>query len=126
MKGLSLIFQFLFENEYSKEALKEMGLELKNYASLQKEYIKLYSIEKLIQLFSALFLCLIFIILGLIIIFYLSFAIVFKLVPIAGGLPMSLIIVSCFLILLGIIIYFFRRPLIEKPVTNLLTNILYK
>lgn len=126
MKGINLIFQFLFENRYSKNALKDIGIELKNYAVLQKEYIKLITTEKLIRLFSILFLCLIMISLGVIVLFYATFALVFQLAPIVGGIPISLIIIVSSLLLFMLIIYIFRKKIIEKPIAILLINILYK
>lgn len=125
MKGLNLIFDLLTGNEETAGNLKQVGNELKNYISLQKEYIKLVSTEKLIRFISAFVLGIILIAIGLAILFYLTIAFVVFIAPLVGGTINSLMITSALLLLLALMIYFLRKPLIERIITRTLIKTLY-
>ena len=63
----------MFANDKNIDNLQQLLAELKKYAELQKDYVKLHLVEKLTILISTLILVFILLILGIIALFYLSF-----------------------------------------------------
>jgi len=113
----------MFANDKNIDNLQQLFVELKKYAELQKDYVKLHLVEKLTILVSSLILVLVLVILGIIALFYLSFTLAYVLAPHVGGLMVSYgIITGC--IILIILIIFFRKRLIMQPMVNFLANLL--
>ena len=113
----------MFANDKNIDNLQQLFVELKKYAELQKDYVKLHLVEKLTILVSSLILVLVLVILGIIALFYLSFTLAYVLAPHVGGLVSYGIITGC-IILLIILIIFFRKRLIMQPMVNFLANLL--
>ena len=101
----------MFANDKNIDNLQQLLAELKKYAELQKDYVKLHLVEKLTILISTLILVFILLILGIIALFYLSFTLAYVLEPHVGGLMASLIVL-------------FRKRLIVQPMVNFLANLL--
>ena len=76
----------MFANDKNIDNLQQLLAELKKYAELQKDYVKLHLVEKLTILISTLILVFILLILGIIALFYLSFTLAYVLAPHVGGL----------------------------------------
>ena len=76
----------MFANDKNIDNLQQLLAELKKYAELQKDYVKLHLVEKLTILISTLILVFILLILGIIALFYLSFTLAYVLEPHVGGL----------------------------------------
>ena len=88
----------MFANDKNIDNLQQLFVELKKYAELQKDYVKLHLVEKLTILVSSLILVLVLVILGIIALFYLSFTLAYVLAPHVGGLMVSYgIITGCIL-----------------------------
>ena len=102
----------MFANDKNIDNLQQLFVELKKYAELQKDYVKLHLVEKLTILVSSLILVLVLVILGIIALFYLSFTLAYVLAPHVGGLMVSYGIITGCIILLIILIIFFRKRLI--------------
>ena len=109
----------MFANDKNIDNLQQLFVELKKYAELQKDYVKLHLVEKLTILVSSLILVLVLVILGIIALFYLSFTLAY-----VGGLMVSYGIITGCIILLIILIIFFRKRLIMQPMVNFLANLL--
>ena len=101
----------MFANDKNIDNLQQLFVELKKYAELQKDYVKLH-------------LVLVLVILGIIALFYLSFTLAYVLAPHVGGLMVSYGIITGCIILLIILIIFFRKRLIMQPMVNFLANLL--
>ena len=114
----------MFANDKNIDNLQQLFVELKKYAELQKDYVKLHLVEKLTILVSSLILVLVLVILGIIALFYLSFTLAYVLAPHVGGLMVSYGIITGCIILLIILIIFFRKRLIMQPMVNFLANLL--
>ena len=114
----------MFANDKNIDNLQQLFVELKKYAELQKDYVKLHLVEKLTILVSSLILVLVLVILGIIALFYLSFTLAYVLAPHVGGLMVSYGIITGCIILLIILIIFFRKRLIMQPMVNFLANVL--
>lgn len=114
----------MFANDKNIDNLQQLFAELKQYAELQKDYIKLHLVEKLTILVSTLILVLVLVTLGVIALFYLSFALAYVLEPHVGGLMASYSIISGGIVLLIILVVIFRKRLIMQPMVNFLANLL--
>ena len=114
----------MFANDKNIDNLQQLFVELKKYAELQKDYVKLHLVEKLTILVSSLILVLVLVILGIIALFYLSFTLAYVLAPHVGGLMVSFEKITGCIILLIILIIFFRKRLIMQPMVNFLANLL--
>lgn len=113
----------MFANDRNIDNIQQLLSELKNYAELQKDYIKLHLVEKLTILFSTLILIFILLVLGFITLFYLSFTLAYILEPYVGGLMASFGIISGSIILFILIIVAFRKRLIVQPLVHFLANL---
>lgn len=114
----------MFAKEKNIDNLQQLFAEVKQYAELQKEYVKLHIVEKLTILISTLILVLVLAALGIIALFYLSFTLAYVLAPHVGGLTASYGIISGGIVLLILLIAAFRKRLIIQPLVNFLANLL--
>ena len=79
--------------------------------------------EKLSKLLSTLLLVLLVVILGVVVLFHLSFTLVYILAPLVGGLMMSFALITCFHILLIVLLVLFRKKLIIDPTVKLIAEL---
>ena len=114
----------MFANDKTIDNLQALFTEVKRYVDLQKDYVKLDITHKLTILISTLILILGLMVLGMIALLYLSFTLAYILEPYVGGLTNSYAIITGGILILGFIIYAFRKKLIIQPLTNFLANLL--
>jgi hypothetical protein len=113
----------MLSSDKNVENIAQLVEVVKRYVGLQKEFLKLDAIEKVVKLVTALALAIVFIILGVAVLFYLSFAVVYWLEPLTGiGLAFFLVAMT-FLVLL-IMVYTYRKPWIERPLVKFLADTL--
>ncbi len=110
-------------SENTITSIKDFFEEIKKYLSLQKEYTKLEITEKLTILFSALVLIIIFIILGMVALFFILLAIAYALAPYVGGLGASFLIIGILYLILILFVYLLRKRLIISPIVNFTANL---
>lgn len=115
----------MLSSDKNVESLAQLIEALKDYLGLQKEYVKLDVIDKVVRLLKALTVAIIFVILGVAVFFYFSFAAIFWLATLTGTATAFLIISILFLLLLLLVILF-RKSWIERPLVRFLTNTLLK
>ena len=108
----------MFADDNSIENIQQLFFDFKKYLKLQKKYTQLEVAEKLTILLSTLILVLLVVILGMVALFYLSFTLAYILDPIVGGL-----MVSCFHILLIVLIVIFRKKIIINPMTKFIAGL---
>ena len=113
----------MFSSDKNVESIAQLIEALKDYMGLQKEYLKLNVIEKVVRLVTALTLTIVLVILGVAVLFYFSFAIVFWLSPLIGTAWAFFLMALAFLALL-ILVFMFRKPWIERPLVRFLANTL--
>ena len=106
------------ENKY-----EELWAELKKYLTLQIDYAKLTTVEKLLVLLSAIAMVAVMLILGACVLFYLSFAVVFMLSDAIGSTWGAYLIVSGIFLVLMLVVYALRQKLILDPVSRFLTRL---
>ena len=112
--------------EKSNESIQQLISEAKTYLDLQKDYIRLEMTEKLTILLSTLILVLIMVVLGMVALFYFSFTLAYVLAPFVGGLMVRFGLITLFLILVILFIYYKRERLIVSPMVNFLAKIFLK
>ena len=105
------------------ESIAQLVESVKNYVGLQGEYLKFNAVEKIVRLTTALTLTIVFIILGVAILFYLSFALIYAIAPLTGTALAFFIMAVLFLILL-IVVFIKRKSCIERPLVRFLSEIL--
>lgn len=113
----------MFSNDNNVESFAQLIEALKRYLGLQTEYIKLDVIEKAVRLLTALALIIVFCILLIITLIYLSFAAAFALAPAVGTAAAFCIIAGGYFLLLLLFLMFHKRW-IEKPLVRFLANLL--
>lgn len=114
----------MFADDNSIENIQQLFFDFKKYLELQKKYTQLEVAEKLTILLSTLILVLLVIILGMVALFYLSFTLAYYILdPIVGGLMVSFAMISCFHILLIILIVVFRKKIIINPMTKFIAGL---
>jgi cell division protein FtsW (lipid II flippase) len=113
----------MLSSDKNVETIAQLVEALKDYLSNQSEYIKLDMIDKFVRMVTALALTVVMLLLGVAVLFYLSFAFVYWLEPLTG-IALAFCIVSAGFLLLLILIYLFRKPWIERPLVRFLANTL--
>lgn len=113
----------MFSNDQNIETIGQLVDVLRHYAGLQKEYIKLGTVEKTVRILTAIAMTAI---LGLLLVFvliFLSFAIVSALTPCVGQVG-AYAIVSGVYFLIFLLFIAFRKQWIEKPLVKFLSELL--
>ncbi len=113
----------MLSSDKNVENITQLVEVVNRYVGLQKEFLKLDAIEKVVKLVTALALAIVFIILGVAVLFYLSFAVVYWLEPLTGTGLAFFLVAMLFLALL-ILVYTYRKPWIERPLVKFLADTL--
>ncbi|MBR1548293.1 MAG: phage holin family protein [Prevotella sp.] len=113
----------MLSSDKNVENMAQLVEAIKEYLGYQKEFLKLDIIEKVVQLVTALTLTIVLVILGVAVLFYLSFAIVYWIEPLTGIAWAFFIVALSFLLLLALV-FLFRKPWIERPLVQFLANTL--
>jgi hypothetical protein len=114
----------MLSNDKNVESIAQLVEVLKDYFGNQKEYLKLDIIEKVVRLVTAMTLTIVLLILGVAVLFYLSFAVVYWIEPLTGSLAWSYFLVALFFAVLLLLVFIFRRTWIERPLVQFLTKTL--
>jgi hypothetical protein len=113
----------MLSSDKNVENIAQLVEVLKNYIGLQKEYVKLDVIDKVVKLVTALTIAIVFIILGVAVLFYLSFAIVHWLEPLTG-LGLAYFLIAMLFLILIILVCVYRKAWIERPLVRFLADTL--
>lgn len=113
----------MLSSDKNVENIAQLVEVLKNYIGLQKEYVKLDVIDKVVKLVTALTIAIVFIILGVAVLFYLSFAIVHWLEPLTG-LGLAYFLIAMLFLALIILVCVYRKAWIERPLVRFLADTL--
>lgn len=116
----------MFSSSKNIESMQKLFLEFKRYIELQKEYIKLDTAEKLTVILSATISITIMLILGAMVLFFLSFAIAWYLSDILDSMPLGFGIIAVFCLLLCIIFYYKRESWVFQPTARLMVKLFIK
>jgi hypothetical protein len=98
--------------------------QLKTYFRLQVEYFKLSLGERFIWFFSSLITRVILIWTFILVMLFSSLAFVFWFGNKTGNLPLGFLIAAGFYLILGLLVFFLRRPLIIDPMSRFYYHLL--
>jgi lipopolysaccharide export LptBFGC system permease protein LptF len=113
----------MLSSDKNVETLAQLIEVLKHYLGLQKEYVKLDVIDKVVRLLTAATLAVIFFLIIIAVLMFLSFAAAFWLSNYTGTATAFLIMGGIHL-LIFIVFIIFRKPWIEKPLVHFLAGLL--
>ena len=114
----------MFSSEKTINSLTDLFADVKDYVLLQKEYVTLDLAEKLTVLFSSIILGFVLMCLTLLVLFYLSFTLIYLMAPIVGGPTVAFAIMTLILLGATIFLYVKRQQFIIGPVTNFVAGVL--
>ena len=113
----------MLSSDKNVESIAQLVESVKNYVGLQGEYLKLDVIQKIVRLVTALTLTIVLLLLGIVFLFYLSFACVYWLEPLTGT-ALAFFIMSLLFLLLLICVFIKRKSWIERPLVRFLASVL--
>ena len=113
----------MLSSDKNVETIAQLVEVLKHYLGLQKEYIKLDVIDKVVRLLTAAALAVIFFLLIIAVMLFLSFAFAHWLSTFVGT-PLAFLLVAVLHLLLLLLVIAYRKPWIEKPLVKFLAGIL--
>ena len=113
----------MLSTDKNVETIASLVEQLKEYAGLQAEYLKLGAVEKIVRLVSALVMAAVLSLLVLLLVIFLSFSLAQLLASWTGPALAYLIVALCYLLLFLLAIVF-RRRWIERPLVRFLAGLL--
>ena len=113
----------MLSSDKNVETIAQLVEIIKHYLGLQKEYLKLDIIDKIVRLLTFAALVVVFSLLLVAVLMYLSFAIAFWLASYMGT-ALAFLVVGGIHLLLIIIVFIYRKKWIEKPLVRFLANLL--
>lgn len=113
----------MFSNDQNIETIGQLAEAVKHYVGLQREYMKLDIIEKVVQLITVITLTLVLSLLVILILIYCSFAVAYAMAP-AIGTATAFAVVAAFYLILFLLFVAFRKKWIERPVVRFLASLL--
>lgn len=113
----------MFSNDKNIETIAQLIEAVKDYVELQKDYLKLDVIDKAVKLLTAASLFVVAFLFLLAIMLYISFAAIYWMAPQTGTAEAFAIMGGIYVLLL-ILVFIFKRRLIERPLVKCFANIL--
>ena len=113
----------MLSSDKNVETIAQLVEIIKHYLGRQKEYLKLDVIDKIVRLLTFAALVIVFVLILVAIMMYLSFALAFWLASYTGT-ALAFLVVGGIHILLMIVIFIFRKEWIEKPLVRFLVNLM--
>ena len=113
----------MLSSDKNVETIAQLIEVLKHYLGLQTEYVKLDMIDKVVRLLTAFALAVVFFMMLIAVLLYLSFAIAFWLGTFTGT-ALAFLIVGVIHIILFIVFFCMRKKWIEKPLVHFLASLL--
>lgn len=113
----------MLSSDKNVETIAQLVEVLKHYLGLQKEYLKLDVIDKVVSLLKATALAILFLLIGVAVMMFFSFAFAYWLSTYVGMAP-AFLVVALFHLVLFVLFVIYRRPWIEKPLVRFLAGML--
>ena len=114
----------MFSNSKNIESIGKLLLEFKKYLELQKEFVKLDATEKMTVILSAVLIVTVLLLLGSIVLLFLTFALAYYLGDVLGSLSLGFGLISAFILLLTVIFYLNRNRMVIQPMTRFMTKLI--
>ena len=112
----------MFSNSKNIESIGKLLLEFKKYLELQKEFVKLDATEKMTVILSAILIVTVLLLLGSIVLLFLTFALAYYLGDVLGSLSLGFGLISAFILLLTVIFYLNRNRMVIQPMARFMTK----
>lgn len=113
----------MFSNDHNVDIVARLISNLKKYGELRLKSFQLDLVSKLTLILTFLVVAVLLIGVASIVVLLLSFALVYALAPIVGGIVVSCGIVAGGFVLLGILLVAFRKRLLINPIARFLSSI---
>ena len=113
----------MLSSDKNIETLAQLIELLKHYLGLQKEYVKLDVIDKVVRLLTAMALAIVLFLLVIAVMLFLMLGLASWLSS-AIGLTASLFVVAAIHVVLLVLFFVFRKSWIEKPLVRFLASLL--
>jgi uncharacterized membrane protein len=114
----------MFSSDRNIETIGQLVEVLRHYVGLQTEYVKLDVIDKTVRLITILVIGAATSLVMMLALIYLSFAAACAMAP-SIGYPWAFCIVAAFYLIVLVILYLFRKPIIERPLVKFLAEMLF-
>ena len=114
----------MFSNSKNIESIGKLLLEFKKYLELQKEFVKLDATEKMTVILSAILIVTVLLLLGSIVLLFLTFALAYYLGDVLGSLSLGFGLISAFILLLTVIFYLNRYRMVIQPMARFMTKLI--
>ena len=114
----------MFSNSKNIESIGKLLLEFKKYLELQKEFVKLDATEKMTVIPSAILIVTVLLLLGSIVLLFLTFALAYYLGDVLGSLSLGFGLISAFILLLTVIFYLNRNRMVIQPMARFMTKLI--
>ena len=114
----------MFSNSKNIESIGKLLLEFKKYLELQKEFVKLDATEKMTVILSAILIVTVLLLLGSIVLLFLTFALAYYLGDVLGSLSLGFGLISAFILLLTVIFYLNRHRMVIQPMARFMTKLI--
>ncbi len=111
-------------NEKTTNQMSQLFEQIRQYLSLQKNYLSLQSVEVLTRLFTAVALTAIFILVGFLVILFGSFALAYWIGELLNSHILGFAIIAGVLLLSALLVWFNRTSWIILPTTRFMINLL--
>jgi len=108
------------ETESISSQFKQLLEHLKVYLDLRVNYARLYVAEFLIRFFSGLVLWMVIFLFLFFVLVFGSFAFAYWFAELTGKMSLGFLIIAGFYVLIAVLIFAFKRPLIVKPFTKMI------
>lgn len=114
----------MFSNSKNIESIGKLLLEFKKYLELQKEFVKLDATEKMTVILSAILIVTVLLLLGSIVLLFLTFALAYYLGDVLGSLSLGFGLISAFILLQTVIFYLNRNRMVIQPMARFMTKLI--
>lgn len=113
----------MLSSDKNVETIAELVEVLKHYSSLQIEFLKLTLIDKVVRLFTAIALAILFIIIIIAVLLFFWFAVAYWLSAYIG-VPGAFLAIAIVHVLVLTLFFVFRKTWIERPLVRFLAHLL--
>ena len=114
----------MFSNSKNIESIGKLLLEFEKYLEFQKEFVKLDATEKMTVILSAILIVTVLLLLGSIVLLFLTFALAYYLGDVLGSLSLGFGLISAFILLLTVIFYLNRNRMVIQPMARFMTKLI--
>lgn len=113
----------MFSNDKNIETVSGLLRDVYDYVDLRFKQLRLDFVGKLSVLLSALLLSVVLMVIVAVALLFLAYTAALLLAPAVGGLHVACAVIAAACLLLGALIYAFRKPLIVRPLTNFVARL---